>query len=214
MDAANLQTKVRGIDGSEKGEVTLPDLFAERAREHLIYEVVQMQQARRRAGTHSTKTRHFVSGGGSKPWRQKGTGNARAGSSRSPIWEAGAVVFGPQPRDYGYSLPSKARRVALKSVLADRCRGGNLTVVDAIGLDEPKTKKVIAMLDALGVGHDVLIVDGAAGAANEGLERGARNLPKVKVLRAEGVNVYDVLRHKHLLLTRAAVDALQERLER
>lgn len=211
MDAANLQAKVRGIDGSEKGDLTLPELFGEKPREHLVYEVVQMQQARRRAGTHSTKTRHFVSGGGAKPWRQKGTGNARAGSSRSPIWEAGAVVFGPLPRDYGYAMPAKARRVALKSVLADRLRGGNLTVVDSIELEEGKTKRVVAMLEALGVGEDVLIVSGPA---NEALERGARNLPKVKVLRTEGVNVYDVLRHKHLVLTRAACDALKERLER
>ena len=211
MDAANLQATVRGIDGSERGNVDLPDLFGERPREHLVYEVVQMQQARKRAGTHSTKTRAFVSGGGSKPWRQKGTGNARAGSSRSPIWEGGAVVFGPQPRDYSYSLPAKARRVALKSVLADRLRGDALTVVDSIELDEPKTKKVVAMLEALGIKESCLIVNGAE---NEALERAARNLPRVDVLRTEGVNVYDVLRHKHLVLTKAAVDALKERLEK
>lgn len=211
MDTVDLQTKVRGIDGSEQGELTLPELFAEKEREHLIYEVVQMQQAKRRAGTHSTKTRHFVSGGGAKPWRQKGTGNARAGSSRSPIWEGGAVTFGPLPRDYSYGMPVKARRVALKSVLADRKRGGNLTVVDSIELEEGKTKRVVAMLEALGVGDNVLIVNGEA---NDALERGARNLPKVKVLRTEGVNVYDVLRYKHLLLTKAAVEALKERLEK
>ena len=211
MDAANLQAKVRGIDGSEKGDVTLPALFDEKPREHLIYEVVQMQQARRRAGTHSTKTRHFVSGGGAKPWRQKGTGNARAGSSRSPIWEGGAVVFGPLPRDYSYNLPVKSRRVALKSVLADRLRSGSLTVVESIELEEGKTKRVIAMLEALGIEDNVLIVNGAE---NEALERGARNLPKVKVLRTEGVNVYDVLRYKHLILTKSAVEALKERLER
>lgn len=211
MDTVDLQAKVRGIDGSEQGEITLPELFAEKEREHLIYEVVQMQQAKRRAGTHSTKTRHFVSGGGAKPWRQKGTGNARAGSSRSPIWEAGAVAFGPLPRDYSYGMPAKSRRVALKSVLADRQRGGNLTVVDTIELDEGKTKRVVAMLEALGIDDNVLIVNGEA---NESLERGARNLPKVKVLRTEGVNVYDVLRYKHLLLTKAAVEALKERLEK
>ena len=211
LETVELQTKVRGIDGSEQGEITLPELFAEKEREHLVYEVVQMQQAKRRAGTHSTKTRHFVSGGGSKPWRQKGTGNARAGSSRSPLWEAGAVVFGPLPRDYSYGMPAKARRVALKSVLADRQRGGNLTVVDSIALEEGKTKKVVAMLEALGIDDSCLIVNGEE---NEALERGARNLPKVKVLRTEGVNVYDVLRHKHLLLTKAAIDALKERLEK
>lgn len=214
MSTDNLQTAVRGIDGSDQGEVTLPELFAERPREHLVYEVVQMQQANRRAGTHSTKTRHFVSGGGAKPWRQKGTGNARAGSSRSPIWEGGAVVFGPLPRDYGYRLPARARRVALKSVLADRARSGALTVVDSIALAEPKTKKVVEMLGALGLDRDVLIVDGGGEQVNEGLERAARNLPRVKVLRVEGVNVYDVLKYKNLVLSRAAVSALEERLER
>ncbi len=211
MEAANLQAKVRGIDGSEQGDLTLPALFGEKEREHLVYEVVQMQQAKRRAGTHSTKTRHFVSGGGAKPWRQKGTGNARAGSSRSPIWEGGATAFGPQPRDYGYTMPIKARRGALKSVLADRLRSGNLTIVDSIELEEGKTKRVLAMLAALGITDNVLIVNGEA---NESLERGARNLHKVKVLRTVGVNVYDVLRYKHLLLTKSAVEALKERLEK
>jgi large subunit ribosomal protein L4 len=205
----NLTAQVRAIDGTPRGEVTLPDLFAERAREHLVYEVVHMQQARRRAGTAATKTRHFVSGGGAKPWRQKGTGRARAGSSRSPLWEGGAVVFGPQPRSYSYSLPQRARRVALRSVLADRHRRGSLTVLDRIDLEEPKTKRVVAMLRALGVEGSVLIVSGAR---NDSLERAARNLPAVKVLRTEGVNVYDVLRHDHLIVTQQAVDALEERL--
>jgi large subunit ribosomal protein L4 len=209
--AEALQTKVRGIDGAEQGEVTLPELFDEKVREHLVHEVVQMQRARRRAGTASTKTRHFVSGGGAKPWRQKGTGNARAGSSRSPLWEGGAVVFGPQPRSYAYTMPARARRVALRSVLADRFRGGQMTVVDAIELEEAKTKRVVTMLAALGIEGSVLIVSGDR---NEALERAARNLPGVKVLRTEGVNVYDVLRHHHLLVTRSALDALAERLAR
>ena len=168
-----------------------------------------MQQARRRAGTHSTKTRHSVAGGGAKPWRQKGTGRARAGSNRSPLWEGGAVDFGPQPRDYGYSLPAKSRKIALKAVLSDRQRSGSLTVVDAIEFTEAKTKNVVTMLDKLGLAGSTLIVSGET---NDGLERAARNLPSVKVLRSEGVNVYDVLAHENLVLTQNAIEALAERL--
>jgi large subunit ribosomal protein L4 len=204
-----IKAPLKGIDGTAKGDVDLPEIFAERAHDHLVYEVVKMQQARRRAGTHSTKTRHFVSGGGAKPWKQKGTGRARAGSNRSPIWEGGAVVFGPQPRDYGYSLPAKARKVALKAVLSDRQRGGAVTIIDEIELPEGKTKSVVAMLEGLGVEGSTLIVSGTA---NEGLERATRNLPRVKALRQEGVNVYDVLRHQNLILTQDAVAALAERL--
>ncbi|MEO2167483.1 MAG: 50S ribosomal protein L4 [bacterium] len=204
-----IQAPLKGIDGAAKGDVELPEIFAERAHDHLVYEIVKMQQARRRAGTHSTKTRRFVSGGGAKPWKQKGTGRARAGSNRSPIWEGGAVVFGPQPRDYGYSLPAKARKVALKAVLSDRQRGGAVTILDVIELPEGKTKSVVAMLKGLGLEGTTLIVTGAA---NEGLERAVRNLPRVKALRQEGVNVYDVLRHENLVLTQDAVAALAERL--
>ena len=204
-----IQVPLRGIDGSDKGAVDLPGIFAERARDHLLSEVVHSQQASRRAGTHATKTRGFVSGGGAKPWRQKGTGRARAGSSRSPLWEGGATLFGPQPRSYAYRLPAKARRVALCAALSDRQRGGTLTIVDEIRLAEPKTKQVVAMLGALGLQGTVLIVDAGI---NGDLERAARNLPRVKVLRTEGVNVYDVLRHEHLVVTRGAVDALNERL--
>jgi large subunit ribosomal protein L4 len=213
VSAAESQTElrapVRGIDGGSKGDVALPGVFQEKPRDHLVYEVVHMQQASRRAGTHATKTRAFVSGGGAKPWRQKGTGRARAGSNRSPLWAGGATVFGPQPRDYGYRVPAKARRVALRAVLSDRQRNGSLTVVDAIQLAEPKTKRVVEMLAALGLEGSVLIVSKGE---NVDLERAARNLKNVKVLRSEGVNVYDVLKHRHLLLTQDAMQALAERL--
>lgn len=205
-----LRTALRGADGASKGEIDLPGLFGEKPREHLVYEVVHMQQASRRAGTHATKTRGFVSGGGAKPWRQKGTGRARSGSNRSPIWAGGATVFGPQPRDYGYRVPAKARRVALRSVLADRQRNGALTVVDKIELSEPKTKRVVEMLGSLGLNGSVLIVSKDENAA---LERAARNLKSVKVLRSAGLNVYDVLKHQNILLTQDAVEALAERLE-
>ena len=190
------------------GELTLPaGAFDGPVRKHLLYEVVNMQRANRRAGTHATKTRGMVSGGGKKPWRQKGTGRARAGSSRSPLWTGGAIIFGPQPRDYSYRLPASARRSALRSALAMKVRDGALVVVDKIDIPDGKTKAMVAVLGALGVERALIIIE----AANPLLERAARNLPTVKVLRAEGANVEDILRYDHLVLTQAAVEALRGR---
>lgn len=190
------------------GDLTLPaGVFDGPVRRHLLYEVVKMQRANRRAGTASTKTRGAVSGGGKKPWRQKGTGRARAGSSRSPLWVGGATVFGPQPRDYSYRMPSSARRTALRSALALKVKEGKLVVLDAITVEAPKTKAVASLVAGLGLSSVLIIVAGV----NENLERGARNLPKVKVLRAEGANVYDILRYEHLVVSRDAIDALKGR---
>jgi large subunit ribosomal protein L4 len=191
------------------GDITLPaGTFDGPVRKHLLYEVVNMQRANKRAGTHSTKTRGEVRGGGKKPWRQKGTGRARAGSSRSPIWTGGAIIFGPKPRDYSYRLPASARRSALRSALAMRLRENALTVIDKIEIADGKTKSVIAMLATLGLAKALIIVE----AANPLLERAARNLPTVKVLRAEGANVYDILRYPNLVVTQAAVDVLRGRI--
>jgi large subunit ribosomal protein L4 len=209
--SAALKATMRSMSGSSVEEVDLPDAFRERGREHLVFEAVQSQLASRRAGTHATKTRAFVAGGGKKPWRQKGTGRARAGSSRSPLWAGGATVFGPQPRDYSYRLPANARRTALRAAMADRHRTGGLCLVDQIDLSEGKTKRVVEMLAALGLVGTTLIVTAGK---DEMLERGARNLNGVRVLRAEGVNVVDVLKHKNLLLTKAAMQALAERVGR
>ena len=193
------------------GELTLPaGLFGGPVRRHLLYEVVKMQRANRRAGTASTKTRAFVRGGGKKPWRQKGTGRARAGSTRSPLWVGGATIFGPQPRDYSYRLPASARKAALRSALTLKAKQGKLLVLDAIQVDPPKTKAVASMMADLGLASALIIT----AAANQNLERAARNLPNVKVLRAEGANVYDILRYQHLVLDRGAVDALQGRVAR
>ena len=190
------------------GEITLPaGVFDGPVRRHLLYEVVNMQRASRRAGTASTKTRGAVRGGGKKPWRQKGTGRARAGSSRSPIWVGGATLFGPQPRDYSYRLPASARRSALRSALSMKLREGALVVLDAIEIADGKTRSLAQMLGALGL-SDVLII---IAAADPLLERAARNLPTVKVLRAAGANVEDILRHRHLVVTRDAVTALSGR---
>jgi large subunit ribosomal protein L4 len=191
------------------GEMALPPaVFSQPVRRHLLYEVVRMQQANRRAGTSAAKTRAFVRGGGKKPWRQKGTGRARAGSSRSPLWRGGAVIFGPQPRDYSYRLPASARKVALCSALAAKVREGKLIVLDKIALDAPKTKLLVRLMSELQVESAVIMTQGR----DDGLERAARNLPLIKVLRTEGANVYDLLRYDRLILTRDAVQALTERL--
>lgn len=190
------------------GEITLPaGAFDGPVRRHLLYEVVNMQRANRRAGTHATKTRGQVSGGGKKPWRQKGTGRARAGSTRSPIWVGGATLFGPQPRDYSYRLPGSARRSALRSALAMKLRAGQLIVLDQIDLADGKTKSMVQMLAALGLSSALIVIDGP----DPMVERAARNLPRVKVLRAVGANVEDILRYQHLVLTRDAVTALSGR---
>jgi large subunit ribosomal protein L4 len=192
------------------GEVTVPaSVLTGPVREPLLHEMVKSQLASRRAGTHSTKTRHFVSGGGKKPWRQKGTGRARAGSSRSPLWAGGAVVFGPQPRDYSYRLPKSARKAALRSALAARHAEEKLLVVDAIALEEPKTKRMIAWLDGLGVEGSALVVLGKEDVA---VTRASRNLPHVKAIVAGGLNVYDVLKHATLVMTRDALEQVAARL--
>jgi large subunit ribosomal protein L4 len=171
---------------------------------------VQRQLARRRSGTHATKNRSLVSGGGAKPWRQKGTGRARQGTTRAPQWSGGGVVFGPVPRSYEHSLPKQMRRAALRSALSLRQQEGALVLIESIELPEFKTRRVLEMLEGLGLaGESVLIVTAEPDAH---LERSSRNLPGVSVLRAEGLNVYDVLRHSRMLMTQAALAAVQERL--
>jgi large subunit ribosomal protein L4 len=190
------------------GDIALPsEIFAGPVRRSLLHDTVKMQRANRRAGNAATKTRGLVSGGGAKPWRQKGTGRARAGSNRSPLWVGGATIFGPTPRDYSYRLPKSARKVALRSVLALKAREGKLMVLDRITVDPPKTKVVAGLLKALEVSSALLVTPGR----NEHLERAARNLPGVKVLRAEGLNAYDVLRFEHLILERDVIDILKSR---
>ncbi len=192
------------------GEFKLPEeVFGGPVRRHLIYELVKMQMANRRAGTHATKTRAFVSGGGKKPWRQKGTGRARAGSIRSPLWPGGAVIFGPQPRDYSYRLPASARKSGLRAAFASKLKDGKVTIVDKIALDAPKTKLLLKVVSDLSAPHALIIIP----AADASLERAARNIPTVKVLRAEGANVYDLLRYDRLIVTPEAIEALQKRLE-
>jgi large subunit ribosomal protein L4 len=178
-------------------------------REHLLHEAVKSQLAARRAGTAAAKTRRFVRGGGKKPWKQKGTGRARAGSSRSPLWRGGSVIFPPQPRDYSYRLPRSARLAALRAVLAARHGEGKLLVLDRLALEAPKTKHMVACLAGLGVEGSALIV---LGGRDDAIQRAGRNLPHVKVILASGLNVYDVLGHATLILTREAMEQVAARL--
>jgi large subunit ribosomal protein L4 len=184
------------------------EIFGARVNPHLMHQVVVAQMNNRRAGTAATKTKGFVRGGGKKPWRQKGTGRARAGSIRSPIWVGGGTIFGPHPKDYEVRLPKKARRAALLSALSLKKREEKLLVVEELDLSESKTKLMRQLLDELKV-KSVLIV---LPEENSKVELAARNLPTVKVIRAEGLNVYDLLRYEHLILTTAAVKAIEERL--
>jgi large subunit ribosomal protein L4 len=184
------------------------EIFGARVRPHLLHQAVTMQLNRRRAGTASTKSKGFVRGGGKKPWRQKGTGRARAGSIRSPLWVGGGTIFGPQPRDYSYRLPRKARREALLSALSLKRREGKILVVDKLELAEAKTKLLRQWLESLDIASALIVIP----EGDERLERSARNLPKVKVLRIDGLNVYDLLRFERLILTERAVKLLEERL--
>jgi large subunit ribosomal protein L4 len=183
-------------------------IFGAKTRPHLLHQAVVMQLANRRAGSAATKTKGFVSGGGKKPWRQKGTGRARAGSIRSPIWVGGGTTFGPQPRDYSYRMPRTARREALLSALSLKNREGKIIVVDKFELDEIKTKLMVKALAELKVDSALVVIL----ESDVKIERSARNLPKIKVLRVEGLNVYDLLRYEHLILTEAALKRLEERL--
>ena len=180
MDAQVTRIPIVSVQREAVGVFELPAVIVDQPeREHLLYEVVKMQLANRRSGTAATKTRSEVRGGGKKPWRQKGTGRARAGSNRSPIWVGGGTTFGPQPRSYAYRLPRSARKTALRSVLALKLRQEELVVVDAIEFAQPKTKQMVGLLSQLDMGSSVLIV---LAEADVNVQKSARNLPGVKVL--------------------------------
>jgi len=174
----------------------------------LLHDAVRMQLANRRSGTAATKTRGLISGGGRKPWRQKGTGRARAGSTRSPLWRHGGTIFGPQPRDYSYQIPKKAWRRALCLALSARARDGKVFVVQSLAIAEPKTRLAKAALEKLGVKKALLVL----GEGDEQFHRAARNLASHKILPARGLNVYDVLNYDELVMTEATARAIEKRL--
>jgi len=205
-----MQIDLMNVEGKKVGNIELADaVFATPVKEHLLWEVVKAQRAARRAGTHATKTREFVRGGGKKPYKQKGTGSARQGSSRAPNFVGGGKVFGPHPRDYSYTVPKKVRRAALASALSLRASEKKLVVLDKLAFTAPKTKQLAGILKALGV-PSAVVVDGKE---NVHLSKSVRNLPKSKFLAPEGLNVYDILDHETLILTEGAVRAIEARVQ-
>ncbi len=202
---------VVGAGGKKAGSVELdPAVFEAPIKPHLFHAEVRRQLSRRHAGSHSTKNRAAVSGGGAKPFRQKGTGRARQGTTRAPQFHGGGVVFGPVPRCYEQKLPKKVRRAALRAALSLRLQERAVTVVESFGLEEYSTRRMVEILSALAVVEDSLLI--VLEASDPRVERSARNLPRVSVIRAEGLNVYDVLRHRRVLLTREAALSVQGRL--
>lgn len=200
---------ILNIENKKVGTADLNDsIFAGRVKEDLFYEIVKMQMANKRSGTASTKTRANVSGGGVKPWKQKGTGRARAGSIRSPLWRHGGVVFGPHPRDYSYKVPKKVAKAALMSGLALKVKEGKLKVLDTILLKEPKTKDVLGILKKIDSTRGLIIIEGA----NPNLELAARNLKDFKLLNVKGLNVFDLLHYDDLIITKTAIEQLERNL--
>ncbi len=200
---------VKSLDGKKVGSVDLDDsVFGVEVNEHLLWEVVKAQRAKRRAGTHSTKRRDEVRGGGKKPYKQKGTGNARQGSTRAPHYVGGGKVFTPKPRDYEYHVPKKVMAGALRSALSLRAKEQKIVVVDSFTLDAPKTKLVDKAIKTFGGGSALLV-----GGKNETLKKSTRNLPRAKYLAPEGLNVYDVLDHETLIMSRSTLDAVTARLK-
>lgn len=194
--------------GTQIGEVELNDsVFGIEPNEHVMHEAVVMQRASLRQGTHKTKVRSEVSGGGRKPWRQKGTGRARQGSIRSPQWRGGGTVFGPVPRSYSYKLPKKVRRLAIKSALSSKVLEENILVVDQLTFEKPKTKEFIGFLNNLSVQTKALVVTEDL---NENVYLSARNIPGITVVTAKGINVLDVLNHEKLIMTKSAVEKVEE----
>jgi large subunit ribosomal protein L4 len=200
---------IYNIQKEKVGELDLKDeIFGVAVRGDVLHEVVTWQRACRRSGCACTKTRGEVRGGGRKPWRQKGTGRARAGSNRSPVWKGGGTTFGPRPRSYAYTLPKKVRRLALKMALSSKLTSGQLLVLEGYPLEAPKTKDFVAVLKAFEINKALFI----SPEENRALELSARNVPGVQVMLPVGLNVYDILKYDHLVLLSPALAAIEARL--
>jgi len=211
-EMAEVKVKLVDSQGNVVGDIGLPAyVYGVEPKTGLLHEVVRWQMARWRAGTACTKTRGEVRGGGRKPWPQKHTGRARQGSIRALQWVGGGVVHGPKPRDYEFKLNKKVRRLGLKMSLSSRALTGNLFVATGFpSLEKPKTKEILRYINNLGTDSALLVVP----ERNLILEASARNLPKVKVLAVEGLNVYDVLNHEKLIIEQEALPKIEERLRR
>ena len=198
---------VYNMEGKEVGTLELNDaVFGVEVNEHLVHLAVVAQLANKRQGTQKAKTRSEVSGGGRKPWRQKGTGHARQGSTRAPQWTGGGVVFAPTPRDYSFKLNKKERRAALKSALTSRVEEKKFIVVDEINFDEIKTKKFQDVLNNLSVSKALVVLEDG----NKNAELSARNIADVKTAKTNTINVYDILKYNTVIATKAAVQAIEE----
>ena len=198
---------VYNIEGKEVGTLELNDaVFGVEINDHLVHMAVVQQLANKRQGTQSAKTRAEVRGGGRKPWRQKGTGHARQGSTRSPQWKGGGVVFAPKPRDYSFKMNKKEKALAIKSALTSRVNEAKFFVLDDLSFDEIKTKKMKAMLDSLKVQKALVVLD----KKDENVLLSARNLPKVRTVISNSINVYDILKYDTLVLTKDAVAQIEE----
>lgn len=203
------KVKLYNVAGQETGEIELNDsVFGVEYNEAVIHQAVVRQMANERLGTHATLTRGLVRGGGKKPWKQKGTGRARVGSIRSPLWVGGGTVFGPTPRSHAKNMPRKARQLAVKSALSEKLRANELIVLDAINFEAPKTKEVVKLLSAFHAEGKALIIDGGEAANNTVLS--ARNIPGVKAYAANGINIYDIVNCDKLFLTQEAAKKIEE----
>lgn len=199
---------VYNVSGQQVSEMELSEnVFGIEVNEHVLYEVVKNQLANKRQGTQSAKTRAEVRGGGRKPWRQKGTGRARHGSIRSPLWVGGGTVFAPKPRDYRYTLPKKVRRLAMKSALTSKVNNDEMIVLDQLVLEAPKTKDIVNMLKSLNVEKKALIVTAEK---NDAIIKSARNIPGVDTALVNTLNVYDILNHDKFIITKDAVEKVEE----
>ena len=198
---------VYNMEGKEVGTIELNDaVFGVEVNEHLVHMAVVQQLANNRQGTQKAKTRSEVSGGGRKPWRQKGTGHARQGSTRSPQWTGGGVVFAPKPRDYSFKMNKKEKRIALLSALSSKVADNKIVVLDAFNLDEVKTKKFAEVMSNLKVDKALVVIEGE----NKNVVLSGRNIPTVKVSATNEINTYDVLKYETLVVTKAAVEKLEE----
>lgn len=204
-----MQIDVVNMEGQKIGQMEVAEaVFGCKVREHLLWEMVKAQQAAKRSGTHSTKTREFVRGGGKKPYRQKGTGNARQGSSRSPNFVGGGKVFGPHPRDYEFTLPRKVKKAALAAALSLRAQEKKLVIVERLEIEKPKSKRLAAVFKALGL-DSALVIEKKD---NSNLAKSVRNLANFSCLPPEGLNVYDILRHSGLVIAKEVIKAIEARI--
>lgn len=203
------EVEIKDKNNNVVGKMSLPDnVFGVQAKKSIIQEAVVNFLANQRQGTHATKTKGLVRGGGKKPWRQKHTGKARSGSIRSPLWRGGGTIFGPQPRDYSYSIPKKVKRLAFFTALNEKISSGAVVVIDSFSMQKPKTKEMISILKSLGLDNtNVLIV---LPEKDDTIILSARNIPGVSVVRAGDFNTYDMLTHNTILATKEAVSRIEE----